>query len=207
MPSLNKEEISLLKKLNTPIKIQDYLDSLPINWEKKGETYMSVRKTLEAQKSHCFEGALIAAAALMLQGKTPLLMDLKTSEGDDHVIALYKVNDYWGAISKTNHATLRFRDPVYRNIHELALSYFHEYFNNTTGKKILKSYSKPFNLKKYTNEWLISEKQLFHIADALDNSTHYELIPEENKKHIRKADTMEKRAGSLIEWPESDPLT
>jgi hypothetical protein len=153
------------------------------------------------------EGALLAAAALLFHGHTPWLMDLKTSEGDDHIIALYKINGYWGAISKTNHATLRFRDPIYATMHELALSYFHEYFNNTSGKKILESYSKPFNLNKYGTSWITSDESLLHIADAIDDSLHYELIPEENKKHIRKADRIEKRAGELIEWEKSDPRT
>lgn len=207
MHTLSKEEIQTLKRLDTPIKIQNFLDSIAINWEKKGETCMSPRLVLKEKKAHCMEGALLAAAALRMHGHTPWLMDLKTSEGDDHIVALYKVNGCWGAISKTNHATLRFRDPIYTTIHELALSYFHEYFNNTTGTKILESYSKPFNLNRYGTSWITSEENLFHLADAIDLSVHYELIPEGNKRYLRKADAMEMRAGTLIEWKHSDPRT
>lgn len=194
-----------LKKLKTPILIQNYLDTLPINWEKGGQTYMSPLRVLRENKAHCLEGALVAALALSLQGDKPLLLDLKTVNGDDHVVALYRVNGLWGAISKTNHATLRFRDPIYRNVRELALSYFHEYFENKTGKKILQSYSRPFNLNHYKRDWISNEKNLFHLANAIDTSPHYKLYPPKNKKFIRPADTTERKAGKIIEWPRVNP--
>ena len=121
MFGLSKKELVVFKKLNTPIKIQNFLDKIPMNWEKRGETYMSPRRALRAQNMHCLEGAVFAATALWLQGEKPLLLDLKANGDDDHVVALYKRNGYWGAISKTNHAALRFRDPVYKTIRELAL--------------------------------------------------------------------------------------
>src|SRR3989338_6552129 len=127
MFGLSKKELAIFKKLNTPIKIQDFLDKIPMNWEKKGETYFSPRRALEARKMHCLEGAIFAATALWLQGEKPLLLDLKAKGDDDHVVALYRRNGYWGAISKTNHAALRFRDPVFKTLRELAVSYFHEY--------------------------------------------------------------------------------
>jgi hypothetical protein len=154
MFNLTKSELKILRKLNTPIKIQDFLDTLPINFEKRGDTQMSPRKVLREKKAHCIEGALLAAAALWIAGEEPLLMDLKAMpHDDDHVVALYKINGLWGAISKTNHATVRFRDPIYRTVRELALSYFHEYFLDKdskkakAGQKVLYSYSKPFNLE------------------------------------------------------------
>ena len=150
MFGLNKKELTILKKLTTPIKIQNFLDSIPRNSEKNGETYMSPRQVLTQNKAHCFEGALVAALALWLHNEPPLLLDLKANHiDDDHVLALYRRNNYWGAISKTNHATLRFRDPVYKTLRELALSYFHEYFENDHGKKTLRQYSaRPFDLRK-----------------------------------------------------------
>jgi hypothetical protein len=142
--SLSKEETLLFKKLKTPGTIQDYLDSLPSNFERRGETSRSPRLVLAHKEAHCFEGALFAAAVLWYHGKKPLLLDLKTGRGDfDHVVTLFKTNGYWGAISKTNHAVLRFRDPLYKTIRELALSYAHEYFLDN-GKKTLLSYSRPF---------------------------------------------------------------
>jgi len=198
---LSKEELKTLKKLSTPIKIQDFLDSLPQNHEKKGETYMSPRLVLQERTAHCFEGALLAAAALWLQGERPLLLDLKVIRPDvDHVVALYKRNGYWGAISKTNHATLRFRDPVYRTIRELVLSYFHEYFLDTTGVKTLRSYSNPFDLRRFGVEWVTGEKSMHYLAQAIDDSRHFSILPKQNEKYIRKADKMERKAGSLREW-------
>jgi hypothetical protein len=209
MFGLTKEELNILKKLTTPIKIQNFLDSIPRNNEKKGETYMSPRRVLRENKAHCFEGALVAALALWLQGEPPLLFDLKASkEDEDHVLALYKKNGYWGAISKTNHATLRFRDPVYKNLRELALSYFHEYFVNTTGKKSLRKYSaRPFDLRKIDPKWVIEEEDLIDLINALEDTPHHDIFPKENLRYLRKADRMELAAGKLLEWPLSDPQT
>jgi hypothetical protein len=208
MFGLSKIELIILKKLSTPIKIQNFLDAMPINWEHKGETYMSVRRILREKKMHCLEGAFLAAAALYLKGEKPLLMDLKTDgSDDDHVVALYKRNNHWGAISKTNHATLRFRDPIYKTLRELAVSYFHEYFNNHTGKKVLVSYSKPFNLKKFGTKWIIANEDLFDIMEAIDDSKHLKIFPKKNAKFIRRADKMEKKAGRLIEWKKINPRT
>lgn len=208
MLGLSKSELTLLKKLNTPIKIQNFLDTMPINFEKKGETYMSVRSALKAKKAHCFEGALIAAAALYVHGEPPLLLDLKAHPSDvDHVVVLYKRNGRWGAISKTNHASLRFRDPIYKNVRELAASYFHEYFDNATGKKTLRGYSVPFDLRKHGADWLTSEDNLDELVDTLDGVKHFELFPKKNQAFIRKADTMEVKSGTLIEWKKTNPRT
>mgnify|MGYP003419693545 FL=1 len=204
MPPLTKKELSILKKLNAPIKIQNFLDKMPINFEKDGETYMSPRRALRENKAHCFEGALIAALALWVNGEEPLLLDLKAVPSDvDHVVALYKKNGYWGAISKTNHAALRFRDPVYKSVRELAMSYFHEYFVNETGKKTLRSFAGPINLKKYAIDWATSEENLDTLVEKIDFQKHTPLFPKENLKYIRKADQMEIKAGKLIEWHKS----
>jgi hypothetical protein len=154
------------------------------------------------------EGALLAAAALWLQGQRPLLMDFRTTPDDeDHVVALYRVNGYWGAISKTNHAILRFRDPVYRTLRELALSYFHEYFDFKTGKKTLREYSRPFDLRALGSGWITAGDDLHWIAQAVDDSPHYGLVPANNLRHLRPADRMELAGGKAIEWPKSDPRT
>lgn len=198
---LDKKEFSILKKLSTPIKIQDFLDKLPVNFEKKGETNMSPQRALREKKAHCFEGALLAALALWIAGEEPLLLDMKsTTEDWDHVLAPYKRGGYWGAISKTNHATIRFRDPVYKSIRELVLSYFHEWFMNKNGKKTLRSFSKPYNLKKLGKGWITSEKNLWHLVKILDKLPHYPVAPKKNLKLLRRADKMEMKAGKLAEW-------
>lgn len=149
----------------------------------------------------------MAGVALWLNGEKPLVLDLKAPEDEDHVVALYRRNGCWGAISKTNHAALRFRDPVYKTIRELVLSYFHEYFNNKTSKKSLRSYAEPFNLKKLGTKWITAEEDLHYIAQAIDDLPHLRLFPKKNLKLIRRADAMELRAGKLIEWTKEDYRT
>ncbi len=210
MFGLSREELAVLKKLNTPNKIQDFLDALPLNYEKNGDTCRSPRTALLEGKAHCIEGALIAATALWLQGEKPLLLDLKTIDIDidpDHVVALYKKNGYWGAISKTNHAVLRFRDPIYKTVRELALSYFNEYFLATTGQKTLRSYSRPFSLERFGTEWITSKEDLWHIAEALDESPHFSLVPKNHQRHLRPASPVERTASSIPEWNKDDPRT
>ena len=205
---LTDEELILLRGLSTPLKIQDYLDTLPVNHEKRGETCMSPRRVIREQKAHCIEGALLAATALWLRGEKPLLLDLKTLKGDDdHVVALYQRGGCWGAISKTNHATLRFRDPIYKSVRELAASYFHEYFLDSTGQKTLRSYSGAFSLKRYGTKWITTEDDLWDLAYDLDVSRHFPLFPKGNEQYIRLADSMERKAGVLTEWKEANPRT
>jgi len=207
---LTSQEYKKLACLTTPIKIQDFLDTFAFNWEKKGDTHMSPRRVLREKKSHCIEGALLAAAALWLHGEPPLIMNVsaRMGKGDvDHVVALYKRGGYYGAIGKTNHAVLRFRDPIYRTPRELALTYFHEWFMNETREKTLECYSKPLDLRHFGTGWVTSEKELWEIADALSVLPHYNLVPKGNWRYIRRADLMELKAGKLIEWKKSDTRT
>lgn len=200
----------ILKRLSSPKKIQDFLDTLPVNLELNGDTYMSVDRTLRTGEAHCLEGALVAALALWMHGQPPFLLDLKSSNGDDHIVTLFKQGGRWGAISKTNHTTLRFRDPVYETIRELALSYFHEYIHLKTGDKILVSYSEPFDLrnvkapgksnKESIVDWMSGENELDWLADALDMSPHHKMYPSKNKKYLRRADKVELKAGNVVEW-------
>jgi hypothetical protein len=129
-------------------------------------------------------------------------MDLRAMRGDDdHVVALYKKNGYWGAISKTNHATIRFRDPVYKTLRELALSYFHEWFLNTNGKKTLDSFSsKPLDLTRFGSAWATEEEDLWWLDRELNKLPHEKLVPKGNRKFIRIADSMELKAGRIVEW-------
>ena len=165
---------------------------------------MSPRRVLRERRAHCMEGALLAAAALWVAGKKPLLLDLKTDpEDDEHVVALFKENGYWGAISKTNHATLRYRDPVYKTVRELSMSYFHEYFLNKNGKKTLRSFSRPYDLRKLGASWVTEEEDLWHIAKDLDRIPHFPTVPTKNRRHIRPVSVVERQAGKLTEWKRS----
>lgn len=202
MDGLSKKEFAAIKRLSTPAKIQDFLDALPFNFEKRGETCYSPREVLARKHAHCLEGALFACAALALAGEKPLLMNLRTLPKDeDHALALYRRNGYWGAISKTNHAVLRFRDPVYTTPRELAMSYFHEYFLNASGLKTLRAYSKPLDLSRFGTDWVASEKPLWPIAHALRDSEHIPLFPSDSRKYLRHASAIERKAGHIVEWP------
>jgi hypothetical protein len=197
---LNSTEIKLYKKLNTPAKIQDYLDSIRFNFETKGETCNSPRMMLREKRAHCIEGAFFAASVLWFHGQKPLLLDLVAHDTDfDHVVALFKQNNRWGAISKTNHNVLRWRDPVYLNVQELAMSYFHEYFLDD-GRKSLQSFSQPFDLSKFGTDWVTSEISLLPIADKLDMSRHVQILTSAMHKTLRLASNIEIKAGEQVEW-------
>ncbi len=194
-------ERRIFQRLSTPLKIQDYLDTLSINFEMMGETYMSPRRTIAAKTAHCFEGALLAAVALAYHGEKPLLMDFRTVPADeDHVVALFRVGGLWGALSKTNHAILRYRDPVYRSPRELAMSYFNEYLE-WDGKKSLREYSAPFDLSRYAPEkWVTAGDELQWLVDELDASRHFPTAPKKNMRQLRRAAPVELRAMKVVEW-------
>ena len=196
------QEIKLFKKLNTPAKIQDYLNSIPFNHEESGETYMSPRRMIKAGTAHCFEGALFAAAALMYHDQKPLIMDLQAARGDhDHVVTLFKEHGRWGAISKTNHGVLRYREPVYATVRELALSYFHEYFDKK-GLKTLREFStRPFDLSKYDSlNWRTAEEDVWEIPGYLDDAPHTKILLPGQSRTLRKADPIEIKMGEIVDW-------
>ncbi len=206
---LTKKEYQTLARLSTPTKIQDFLDALPFNFEKGGDTHFSPQRVLEEKKAHCIEGAMLAALALWIAGERPLIMNLsaRMGKGDvDHVVALYKRGGRWGAISKTNHAVIRFRDPVYRTPRELALSYFHEW-SLPSGEKTLECYSKPLDMRRFGTGWIAAAKDLWEISDALAERKHYFLVPKGNWRFVRRADAMEHKAGGFVEWTKSNPRT
>jgi hypothetical protein len=170
--NLNKQELVLYRRLNTPEKIQKYLDDLPYNKERDGETCRGPRRVIRDNTAHCFEGALFGAAALRMNGLPPLILDLESVRDDDHVIAIYRTNGCWGAIAKSNYAGLRFRSPVYRTLRELALSYFEHYYN-LDGEKTLRAYSRPVNLSRFDKiNWMTSEEELWAMPEYLLEISH-----------------------------------
>jgi hypothetical protein len=202
------EEFSIFKKLRSPAAIQDFVNDFEMNFTGRRHTYASPLVVLQTKKAHCMEGALLAAAALWHLGYPPLLLDLKTTASDeDHVVAPFKEGGRWGAISKTNHAVLRYRDPVYRDPRELAMSYFNEYFLDS-GVKTMRSYSAPFDLSRCCaargNEWLTSRDDLADIAADLDYSQHFQIIKKGAEKKLRRADKSEIEAGKIVEWGKKD---
>ncbi|MEI7719934.1 MAG: hypothetical protein WCI89_01860 [bacterium] len=223
---LSPTERALFQKLSTPHKAQDFLDHSPINFQERGEGIFSPRVMLKKKKLQCMEGALVAAATLAYHGRSPLLMDFQTiDEDEDHVIALFfeeradkktgRKITLWGALSKTNHAILRWRDPVYKTPRELAMSYFHEYYMRD-GRKSLLTYSKPFDLSRYAPErWVTAEpgqngvsdgEDLEWLAVALDESPHFPIFPGATKQtlqKLRRASPLELKLLDTVEW--NDP--
>lgn len=197
---LNQSEWRRLKQLSRPADIQDFLNGLPFNFEKGGETHSSVRNTLKRGTAHCFEGALLAAVALWIHGRRPLLLDLVTIRPDlDHVVALFEEDGFLGAVSKTNHAVLRYREPIYRDARELVMSYFDEYFLSN-GKKTLRSFSEPFDLSNLGPDWITTEKNLATLAHALDHSPHTRILSKKQISNLRQADKLERQVSDITEW-------
>src|SRR5262245_58533342 len=169
---ISSKMLKVLHRLSSPEKIQKFLDDLPYNKEKDGDTCRSPRLVVEYNTAHCFEGALFAAAALRAGGRPPWILDLEAVRDDDHVIAVYRTNGCWGAIGKSNYAGLRFRSPVYRSLRELALSYFEHYYN-LKGEKTLRAYSRPVSLARFDAiEWTTSDEPLWAIPEYLCTIKH-----------------------------------
>jgi hypothetical protein len=202
MYNLTKEELKILKPLNTPKKIQDFIDKIPINFEPEGDTCISPRRVLKENRAHCIEAAMLAALALRIHDHKPLIVDMtSTRDDDDHVIAVFKQNDYWGAISKSNHGVLRYREPIYKSIRELVMSYFHEYINNKNSKKTLRSFSNPVDLSRFDKQnWVTSEEDVWFIPEYLTKIKHNKILSKKQAYNLRKADHMELRIGEITEW-------
>jgi hypothetical protein len=141
----------------------------------------------------------VAAAALWIGGAKPLVMDMQATGDADHVIALYRSHGCWGAISKSNHVFLRWRDPVYRSLRELAMSYFHEYVNEE--KKTLRSYSVSIDLRRFDPEtWLTHDDNCWDVAYAIDQARHYKLLTPRQTRALKPRDSFELKAGQLVEY-------
>lgn len=190
----SKEEIKFLETLNDPDKIQDFLDTVDYNPKYECK---SPRWVIRKRSAHCFEGALFAAAALQFNGYKPLIVDMKSQNDDDHVLAVFKKDGYWGSIGKSNFTTLRYREPVYRNMRELIMSYFDFYFN-MNGYKSLRSYSIPLDLTVYNKfNWATTDDDLEYIGDKLEKSRHYPVVSEKMIKNLKTASEVVVKAGLM----------
>jgi hypothetical protein len=163
---LKRSERQFLETLRSPIKIQAFLDELPYSTE---HIYRCPLRVLRDRVAHCFDGALFAAAALRRLGYPPLILEMVPNDlDDDHLLAIYWIDEYWGAVAKSNFVGLRFREPIYRNLRELVMSYFEQYYN-VEREKTLRSYTLPLNLKAFDKlNWMTSDESLERIAKKLD---------------------------------------
>ena len=195
----NNEELKLLRSLESPAKIQDFLDSLEYNpiYECR-----SPRWVMRKRSAHCFEGALFAAAALQFIGFVPLIVDMKAENDDDHVIAVFKEDGHWGAVAKSNFTSLRFREPVYRSLRELIMSYF-DFFFNTDGFKSLRSYSLPFDLRHFEKrDWATTDDDLEYIGDKIESLHHFQVMNDKMISRLTIASDSMLKAGLLGSKPE-----
>ena len=185
-------ELRQLRSLRTPLLIQRHLEALPYH---HANTAWSPRRVLKEGTAHCLEGAIFAAAALRVNGYEPLLLDFEAVRDTDHVLALYRVNGGWGAIGKSNFAFLRFRDPVYRSLRELAMSYFDGYCN-LRGERTLRAFSRPINLKRFDHlQWMTTEKPVWFIPEHLCHVRHTSLLSREQEKALTRLDARSFHAG------------
>ncbi|MDR3763036.1 MAG: transglutaminase domain-containing protein [Acidobacteriota bacterium] len=192
LAGLTPSEVRALRRLNTPSKIQAFLDAMTYDYS---DTARSPRRVLREKRGHCMEGALLAAAALRANGHRPLLMDLEAVRDDDHVIALYREHGLWGGIAKSNYAGLRFRAPVYRTLRELALSYFDSYYN-LKGERTLRAYSRTVDLRKFdAQHWMTSEEDVWCVPEYLAAMHHTPLFPEKVARKLPRLDRRSFEAG------------
>jgi len=197
LEDFNADERALFRRLKTPARIQAFLDELPYNLEPDGPTCRSPRMALRHQTAHCMEGALLAAAALRWLGHEPLLLDLEAVRDDDHVLALFRIHGCWGAIAKSNYSGLRFREPVYRSLRELAMSYFEHYFN-LQGEKTLRRYSRPVRLRRFDRiRWMTTEEEVWAIPEHLVAIPHYPLMTPTQQRALSRVDARLFAAGLL----------
>jgi hypothetical protein len=145
-----------LRRLDTPFAIQEYLDSMPYIGEERDRSPLNV---MIDRQCHCLDGGFLAALILWRIGQKPLLIDIVPEPGrdDDHVLALYQVEGRWGAVAKSNYVNLGFREPVYRNLRELVMTYF-EHYVSVRQEKTLRGYTRPLDASRYTHlNWAWNE--------------------------------------------------
>jgi hypothetical protein len=199
---LTRSEFALLRRLDTPPKIQLFLNAIPANHEIGGETILSVREVLRQRRAHCIEAAFVAACAQWIHGAPPLVMYMDCAPSDfPHVVTLFRRGACWGAVSKSNGAQLRYRDPIYRSLRELAMSYFHEYFDKL-GRKTLRSYSGAFDLRRVDPAlWVTSEGACGDAHERLAGLRHYALISARQERLLSRRDRFERETARWVEHP------
>jgi len=175
--SFTAAERAVFRRLRTPDRIQQFLDDLAYNKEPDGVTCRSPRRVLRDHTAHCMEGALLGAAALRMLGHPPLLLDLEAVRDDDHVLAVFRFHGHWGALAKSNYSGLRYREPVYRTLRELVMSYFEHYYN-LRREKTLRRYSRPVDLSRFDRTgWMTAEDDVWLIPEYLTTIRHTPILP------------------------------
>ena len=190
-------ERAVFRRLRSPEKIQRFLDDLAYNKERGGPTCRSPRRVLRDRTGHCMEGALFGAAALRMLGHPPLLLDLEAVRDDDHVLAIFRLRGCWGAVAKSNFSGLRYREPVYRTLRELVMSYFEHYYN-LRREKTLRNYSRPVNLRRFDRiGWMTAEEDVWAVPEYLCSVRHTPVMALRVVRHLGRVDARLFSAGLL----------
>src|ERR1700736_223250 len=207
LAELTAKELAMFRRrLDTPSKIQQFLDGIAYNLEIGGDTFRSPRRVLRDRTANCIEGAVLAAAALRVQGEPPLIMDLTAVRDEDHVIAVFRRRGLWGAIATSKFTGLRYREPVYRTLRELAMSFFEHYYN-LAGERTLRGHGRPVNLSRFDRmHWMTSVEVLWPIAEHLERIPHVPLLTPGVARHLTPLDRRLKAAG-LLEHPTAGPAS
>ncbi len=196
--SLSATERKLIQGLNSPQRIQTFLDETPYSTE---PIYRGPLRVLRDRKAHCFDGACFAALCLVKLGHAPLLIDLLPWDDDDHVIALFKRGACFGAVAKSNIVGLRYREPVYRSLRELVMSYFEPYYN-LAHVRSLRGYTRPLNLKRFDKlSWGIRDEAMDAIANGLDGQQKVKLFTAAQVRAFTKIDLITYKAHLAIADP------
>jgi len=205
---LTAHEFAILRRLRTPEQVQLFVNAIPANHEIGGETSLAVHDVLRQRRAHCIEGALVAACALWIHGEPPLISHLDCDPCDyPHVVALFRRGSRWGAISKHNGPQLRYRDPVYRSLRELTMSYFHEYFDRR-GRKTLRSYSRPLDLRRVAPSlWVTNDRGCWDLHDVLEGLQHFSLFPARQVRLLSRRDRFERSVARIVEYPRPQAAT
>jgi hypothetical protein len=194
MQQFSPSELRRLRSLRTPAGIQKFLDSLEYHL---ADTCWSPRRVLRDRTAHCLEGAIFAAAALRVIGFPPLVIDLEAKHDTDHVIAVFKIGGHWGALGQSNFSGCRYREPVYRSLRELAMSYFEDYFNKR-GQRSMRTYSRPVNLARFDHRnWMTANKSIWFIPDYLCDIPHMRILTRAMEKRLTCLDRRSLEAGLL----------
>jgi hypothetical protein len=191
--ALSQSELRIFRRLTTPREIQAYLDELPYSAD---PFYRCPLRVLRERTAHCFDGALFGAAALRRLGHPPLILDIvPNNRDDDHLLALFKRNGHWGAVAKSNFVGLRFREPVYRTLRELVMSYFEQY-HNVAGEKTMRGYTVPLNLKTFDKlDWMTRDEPLEGVAQRLDEVRQVKVVTEAMIAELSQVDERSLKAG------------
>jgi hypothetical protein len=194
---LTPEQRQLLENLDTPIRIQTFLDTCSYVAEYDNRCPARV---LAERRAHCLDGGLFAAMALRRLGFPPVVVDIFPDPGmdDDHVLAIFKRNGRYGAVAKSNFVGLRYREPVYHTLRMLIMSYF-EQFYNVNGVKTLRTYAAPLNLNRFDRlRWEWQDSGADEIEKALLARSRTALITPEMADGLSPVDELTYKAGLMV---------